>query len=119
MEQMPLLVDSDGGIDDALALLLLLSSPSVQLEAITVVFGNVDVQQAMQNLGYVLELCASPVPLYRGAEAPVDGKRRHRDPVHGSDGLGDLGYRPSKVSIQTANASNELRRRVAAEPGRL
>src|SRR4051795_7233945 len=97
---MRLLVDSDGGIDDALALVLILRSASVQVESVTAVFGNVDVEQAVANLGYVLELCGSSAPLYAGSEEPLDGKRRRRSPVHGSDGLGDLGFRPSKLSIQ-------------------
>jgi inosine-uridine nucleoside N-ribohydrolase len=118
-ELIRLLIDTDGGIDDALALLLALRSPPVQVDAITTTFGNVDVDQAVRNVNYVLELCRVQIPVYRGAKRPLDGKVRQRRAVHGSDGLGDLGLRPKATAVEPEQAANELLRRVRGDPRRL
>jgi inosine-uridine nucleoside N-ribohydrolase len=75
-----LLIDTDPGIDDALAILLALSSPDVLVEAITTVAGNVGVDRATANLARILEVARPPVVprLGRGAEAPLKRPRHGR-----------------------------------------
>ena len=65
------LIDTDTASDDAVALVMALKYPDVQVEAITVVSGNVHVDQAVQNALYTVELCGKQVPIYRGAEKPI------------------------------------------------
>ncbi len=87
------IVDTDPGIDDALALLLALQSPELNVVAITTVNGNVSIEDATRNvftIFSVLPISKRP-PVARGAARP-----RQKDPVfaygvHGQDGLGDLG----------------------------
>jgi purine nucleosidase len=88
----PFLIDTDTASDDAVALIMALRSPKVQVLAITTVAGNVDVQQATRNALYTAELCDSPVPVFTGAAKPL--KRAHWNAAwfHGRDGLGDHGY---------------------------
>jgi purine nucleosidase/pyrimidine-specific ribonucleoside hydrolase len=88
----PVLIDTDPGIDDALALLVALSSPELSVEAISTVAGNVDVERATVNLFRVLEI-ARPAPcprVARGAAAPLQRPLVSAGHVHGADGLGDL-----------------------------
>jgi len=87
-----LLIDTDPGIDDALAILLALASPETRLEAVTVVAGNVPVDLAMANARRILAVAApSPMPpVVRGAEAPLKRALVTAGHVHGQDGLGNL-----------------------------
>jgi purine nucleosidase/pyrimidine-specific ribonucleoside hydrolase len=85
------LIDTDPGIDDALALLLAWSSPELAVEAITTVAGNVPVTSATRNLDRLLAL-RRPAPAPRvgvGAAAPLGRALRTAVRYHGVDGLGD------------------------------
>lgn len=87
-----LLIDTDPGIDDALALLLALASPDARIEAITVVAGNVPVDLALANARRILAVAnPSPMPpVARGAETPLKRPLVTAGHVHGEDGLGNL-----------------------------
>src|SRR6266542_5032386 len=87
-----LLIDTDPGIDDALAILLALASPGVSVEAITTVAGNVGVDRATDNHARILEVARPLVlpRLGRGAEAPLKRALITAGDVHGEDGLGNL-----------------------------
>src|ERR1039457_23034 len=65
------LIDTDTASDDAVALIMALRAPDVRVAAITVVAGNVEVQQATRNALYTVELCGANVPVYSGAEKPL------------------------------------------------
>jgi len=88
----PLLIDTDPGIDDALAILLALSSPEVSVEAITTVAGNVTVELGTANVFRILE-AVEPARLpkvARGAAAPLTRPLVTAAHVHGQDGLGNI-----------------------------
>ncbi|MBX6389734.1 MAG: nucleoside hydrolase [Frankia sp.] len=91
---MRLVIDSDGGIDDAAAITWLCSRPEVELAAVTAVGGNVDVRRAARNLRVVLEAAGRPdVPVYVGAEPTGPAPPIPRPVfIHGEDGLGDVGF---------------------------
>ena len=86
-----LVIDTDTASDDAVALMMALRHPGVDLEAITVVAGNVDIDQAVQNALFVVELCGKTVPVYRGAAMPLVQDLVTAQDIHGSDGMGDVG----------------------------
>jgi purine nucleosidase len=86
------LIDTDVASDDAVALIMALRSPSVEVVAITTVAGNVDVHQATRNALYTAELCGSYVPVYIGAEKPLERAHLNAHWFHGQDGMGDHGY---------------------------
>jgi purine nucleosidase len=85
------LIDTDTASDDAVALVMALKHPAVHVQAITVVAGNVPLDQAVQNALYTVELCASAVPVYAGAPAPLERPLETAQFVHGADGMGDIG----------------------------
>lgn len=85
-----LLVDTDCGVDDAAALHLALRSSAVSVAAVTTVFGNVPLEQAVFNAGLILDTCGANVPFYRGAAAPLCGQALSAAEVHGPDGLGGI-----------------------------
>jgi purine nucleosidase/pyrimidine-specific ribonucleoside hydrolase len=92
MKPIPVIIDTDPGVDDALALLLALRSPELQVVAITTVCGNVGVRQATRNLFKVLQLMQpSPMVLIgHGADRPLEEPLQTALHVHGLDGLGEL-----------------------------
>ena len=87
----PFLIDTDTASDDAVALLLALRRPDVDVRAITVVAGNVPVDQGVQNALYTVELAGADVPVYRGAAGPRERELHTGQAVHGEDGMGDIG----------------------------
>ena len=112
-----LLIDTDTASDDAVALVMALRSPDVAVEAVTVVSGNVSVEQGVQNALYTLELCGSDVPVYRGAEGPLLHPLVSAQDVHGTDGMGDIGLPLSGREPEPGHAVDVLVEKINANPG--
>jgi purine nucleosidase/pyrimidine-specific ribonucleoside hydrolase len=85
-------IDTDAGVDDALALILALRSPELKVEAITTVSGNVHVDLCTENVLRVLDVLdiPSPPPVSRGEAEPLVKPLVTAPEVHGYDGLGGL-----------------------------
>jgi purine nucleosidase len=87
----PILLDTDPGVDDALALLLALRSPELELVAVTTVAGNVGLEATTRNALLLLELAGrSDVPVHSGETPPPERALVSAADVHGSDGLGGI-----------------------------
>jgi inosine-uridine nucleoside N-ribohydrolase len=86
----PIVIDTDPGVDDAVAIMLALASPEVELKAVTTVFGNVALDATTANAGRLLALCdRTDIPIAVGAARPlVHPQRELAAEWHGSDGLG-------------------------------
>ena len=68
-----LIIDADTGSDDAVALLMAYRNlPEDKILGITVVAGNVPLEQGLINTSYVNELCEVQIPIYKGAEKPLE-----------------------------------------------
>jgi purine nucleosidase len=113
----PLIIDTDTASDDGIALIMALRTPSVRVEAITVVSGNVAVAQASINARIVLDLCNAAVPVYDGADRPLLKPRADAGYFHGRDGLSDVGFAPPSRAAEPGHAVFELIRRFGAAPG--
>lgn len=88
MSALPVVLDCDPGHDDAVALLLAVSSPAIDLLAVTTCFGNCSVTDATRNALRILTLAgASDVPVARGAAVPLAGDLALGNYVHGTSGL--------------------------------
>src|ERR1700722_11836941 len=111
------LIDTDTASDDAVALIMALRAPDVQVAAITVVAGNVSLEQATRNALYTAELCGSSVPVYAGAARPLLREPRHAQWFHGVDGLGDQGYPLPKRGPESKHAVDAIIDVIAAHPG--
>src|SRR5258708_14819534 len=111
------LIDTDTASDDAVALIMALRAPDVRVAAITVVAGNVDVQQATRNALYTVELCGANVPVYSGAEKPLLRTYENATWFHGRDGLGDHNYPAPKKSAEGLHAVDAIIETVEANPG--
>lgn len=87
----PFFIDTDTASDDAVALIIALQHPDVDVVGIGVVAGNVPLEMGVQNALYTAELCRSSVPVYRGASRPLVRELATAQNVHGNDGMGDIG----------------------------
>jgi pyrimidine-specific ribonucleoside hydrolase len=97
----PLVIDTDPGIDDAMAILLALASPEVDLRLVTSVHGNVELARTTENARRVLHLAGrSDVPVAAGARSslvhPLPERAGH---VHGAAGLGGVELPPSPAPL--------------------
>lgn len=121
MARVPVLVDCDTGIDDAMALLYLLSSDRVDVVAMTAVFGNISAETAAGNCLRVLELCGrDDVPVARGAELPLLGYTPTLAPyVHGDDGLGNTGLPAATLPLSPLSGAELIVKTAREHPGRL
>ncbi len=99
--RIPLVIDTDPGIDDALAILLALASPEVDLRLVTTVHGNVELAQTTENALRVLHLAGrSDVPVAAGARASLVHPQAERaGHVHGAAGLGGVDLPPSPAAV--------------------
>ncbi len=85
------IIDTDTASDDAVALVMALNTPGIAVDAITVVAGNVPVDQGVQNALYTVERCGKGVPVYAGIAKPLLRPLETAQFVHGQDGMGDIG----------------------------
>lgn len=116
-QPIPVIIDCDTGVDDALALLFAVRHPGIDLRAVTCVAGNTDVDGVVRNTLTVLEQAgAGDIPVARGAERPLIEPVRTAQHVHGLDGMGDLGLpAPTRVAVDV-DAVTLLRREILASP---
>ena len=118
----PVLIDTDPGVDDAVALWWALTSPGLDVVALTAVHGNVDVDLAAANAGRVVHAAGRPdVPFAVGEAGPIAPAPVTDHPVwvHGRDGLGEAGIPPAPVVPVAEPAVALLRRLVDERPGEL
>jgi len=114
-----MIIDTDTASDDAVAIIMAVQYPGVQVEALTVVSGNVNLQQASKNARYTLELCGAEVPVYDGCDRPLLREPAPADWFHGADGMGEMNYPTPKTQAQSAHAVDELIRRFRDCPGQI
>ena len=114
-----LITDTDTASDDAVALMMTLKHPDTQVEAVTVVAGNVPVGMGVQNALYTLEILGKNVPVYQGAETPMFGPLRTAQDVHGGDGMGDVGLPLLGREPAPEHAVDVLAEAVSRRPGEL
>lgn len=111
------IIDTDTASDDAVAIIMALRWADVEVKAITVVAGNVNLEQATRNALYTAELCGSDVPVYKGAAKPLIREASHAEWFHGADGMGEQGYPPPKKQAESQHAVDALIEHIQANPG--
>ncbi|MDJ0674421.1 MAG: nucleoside hydrolase [Calothrix sp. MO_167.B42] len=86
------LIDTDTASDDAVALIMAHRWHNIEVEAITIVSGNVNVEQGTKNALYTLEVCNASTPVFVGCNKPMLRKAVYADWFHGEDGMGNMHY---------------------------
>lgn len=116
-----IIIDTDPGIDDAIAILLALSAKKeLDVLALTTVNGNVDVEKVTKNACKILEVAGrTDIPVYKGNDKPLVRARINCEEFHGDDGLGNAGAEDSEKEIETEHAVDFLIRKAEEEKGEL
>jgi purine nucleosidase/pyrimidine-specific ribonucleoside hydrolase len=109
----PILLDCDPGHDDAIALLLALSSPEVELVGVTTVAGNQTLEKTTANALRVLELAGAEIPVAAGADRPLVREARVAANVHGESGLDGPDLPPPQGKPAEQHAVDFLAERVS------
>ena len=118
MQTKRILIDTDPGIDDSLAILLALASPEVSLEGLSVVHGNCSVDQGTTNALSILELAnASYIPVARGCELPLVQPSLLAPETHGNQGLGYAKLPEAKAKQIAQHAVDFLIDKILSAPG--
>ena len=118
-EKLPLLIDTDPGVDDALALLMAFDAPRHEVVALTIAAGNVGLKHTVANALKLCEVAEVDVPVFAGCDAPLLHPAPDASYVHGRDGFGDIGYPPATRSAEAEHAALAIIRLSHAHAGRL
>ena len=112
-----MIIDTDTASDDAVAIMMALMAPDIDVVAITVVGGNVGLKQCSINARYTVELCGKTTPVYEGADVALQRETYRADFFHGPDGMGDMNYPAPKLPAQKEHAVPALIRHIEENPG--
>jgi purine nucleosidase len=133
------IIDADTGSDDAVAILLALQDPSVEILGISVVSGNVPLRQGIKNTISTIDMTEKKVKVYAGADKPISREyeeiydlenfMKHVKSlkpssasgqcVHGIDGMGDIGTKPSIEVYEQKNAVDFITDTVNENPNEI
>ena len=118
---MRLIIDTDTAGDDVFSLMLALTRPGVEVEAITIAHGNVGFEQHAENALVTLDRCgrAGQIPVYLGAQFPLMRAPLDAAYVFGRDGMSDSGFAKTPQRPAEGHAVDELVRRIMAAPGEI
>src|SRR5688500_20345066 len=119
-QTIPLLIDTDPGVDDALALLMAFNDPRHEVVGLTIAAGNVGLRHTVAN---ALKLCEvagrDDVPVYAGCAQPLLHAAPDAAHVHGDDGFGDVGFEAAARCAGAADAAQAAPRLPHPPPGPL
>lgn len=119
-KKIPLLIDTDPGIDDALALLMAFDDSRHEVVGLTIAAGNVGLRHTLAN---ALKLCEvagrDDVAVFAGCDAPLLHAAPDAGYVHGQDGFGDVGYAPAARQPEAEHAALAILRLSHLHAGRL
>jgi len=112
-----LVIDTDPGVDDAVAILLALASPEIDVVALTTVAGNVSLEKTTLNARRLLELAGRhDVIVAAGCAQPLEGLAGDASEVHGRDGLGDIEWDEPNIRLSELHATELLAQLIAQDP---
>lgn len=119
-DKIPLLIDTDPGVDDALAILMAFNDPAHEVVGLTVAAGNVGLRHTVAN---TLKLCEvagrTDVPVFAGCAAPLLHAAPDAAYVHGQDGFGDVGYEAARRGPDVEPAALAILRLSRLHAGKL
>ena len=119
MDKIPLLIDTDPGVDDALALLMAFNDPRHEVVGLTIAAGNVGLKHTVANALKLCEVAAIDAPVFAGCPGPLLHPAPDAGYVHGQDGFGDAGYEPARRAVEREHAAQAILRLSHEHAGKL
>lgn len=118
-EKRKLIIDTDTGADDASALILAAKDPDIEIVGVTVLVGNVDLEQSTKNALMALEIAGCDAPVYKGSADTYDGTVKTAFSVFGEDGMGDAGIVNPRGQADGRDAIDFIIETVKNNPGEI
>ncbi|QWF18067.1 nucleoside hydrolase [Lysobacter capsici] len=118
-DRIPLLIDTDPGVDDALALLMAFNDARHEVVGLTIAAGNVGLKHTVANALKLCEVAGVDVPVFAGTAAPLLHPSPDAGYVHGQDGFGDVGYEPATRQVEAEHAALAILRLSHEHAGKL
>lgn len=115
---MPAIIDTDPGIDDAIAILYALRHPDLDIAALTTVAGNIGLSVTTANALKIAALAGVQPPVHAGAAAPMGREPRPELGIHGNDGLGGVTFPEATARIASDDATAFLADMLSRAPDR-
>lgn len=119
MRKVPLLIDTDPGVDDALALLMAFNDPRHEVVGLTIAAGNVGLKHTVANALKLCEVAGVEAPVFAGCPGPLLHPAPDAGYVHGEDGFGDVGYEPAQRAAEREHAAQAILRLSHEHAGKL
>jgi len=119
MDKTPLLIDTDPGVDDALALLMAFNDPRHEVVGLTIAAGNVGLKHTVANALKLCEVAGIGAPVFAGCPGPLLHPAPDAGYVHGEDGFGDVGYEPAHRAAEREHAAQAILRLSHEHAGKL
>lgn len=117
MPTIPVILDVDTGVDDALAILFAVAHPDIEVLGITCVAGNASLERVVENTLRILDVAGAPhIPVAAGARRPLISPARSASHVHGEGGLGTVHLPPGERTPEPVNAVELMRRLITDSP---
>ncbi|EMD37862.1 hypothetical protein CERSUDRAFT_123694 [Gelatoporia subvermispora B] len=132
----PVIIDTDPGVDDTLAILLALASPELEILAIIISFGNTDAESSFQNVLKIYQAVARHIQLHpedasrfpnfaqprktilaRGVDHPLEGELHSAQYFHGRDGLGGITHRHPDLNVTEGFLEIQTSLQITNKPG--
>lgn len=117
MNNKKIIIDTDPGIDDAMAIVFLSKIKEIEIEGITTVDGNVNLEHTTENACFIRELInRKDIKIYKGESHPIYIQTEDGGDVHGKNGLGGCDYKPQELSVENKTAVDFLIHSVKNNP---
>ena len=118
-QKIPLLIDTDPGVDDALALLMAFNDPRHHVVGLTIAAGNVGLDHTVANALKLCEVAGQDIPVFAGCAGPLLHPAPDAGYVHGRDGFGDVGYEAARRKVEAEHAAQAILRLSHEHAGKL
>ncbi len=115
-----IILDTDPGIDDTMAIFYAIAHPEIELIAMTSIFGNVSAKEAAHNACTLLDYVGVDADVAKGAGKPLVAEPRpHSYHVHGEDGFGNVNLSLSEKPLHELSSAEYLVEKTKAHPGEI
>jgi inosine-uridine nucleoside N-ribohydrolase len=115
-----IILDTDPGIDDAMAIFFAFQHPDIDVLGLTTVYGNVPVDMAAQNAITLCDIADKNIPVCKGVARPwVGPKSTYAHFVHGDDGFGNINFPPAKGELDPRSSAQFIVDMARKYPGEI
>ena len=119
MKKIPILIDTDPGVDDTTALIMSMAWEGFDIRAITAVGGNVELKYTAANVRNIAKLCGRDIKVAKGAEGPLYKTLTTASHIHGINGMGTIVLEPSDLPFASESAVDTIYKEAVACKGEL